>query len=144
MELSVEQEKAFLALIKEGNHVGLRKTLLTEQKSSGRSITVIIKDQDEEGMTVFLNACEYGHLNILSESLSLEEKEEEHRQDFCGRCDRNLRIGLQLAARDGHLTVVNRLVELGVSVKDDGAASIHLASNSGHLNVVGFLPALPW
>jgi ankyrin repeat protein len=59
--------------------------------------------------------------------------------------DYSRRTPFHLASRNGHLNVLNRLVELGASVNEityAGWAPLHLASANGHLNVINRLAEL--
>ena len=72
MELSTQEQrqKDLFSLVQEGNLVGLREALHTMQSIDGQSLSETLNDRDEEGMTMFLVACEHGHLDIVNEILS--------------------------------------------------------------------------
>ncbi len=99
------------------------KTRLHELESNGQSLSEVLKStRSNEGLTMFLVACEHGRLDIAEFLLEHGSMIDERSS---GKGDNDCRTGLHFAAQKGHLHIVNRLIELGASVieKDDYSSS---------------------
>jgi ankyrin repeat protein len=113
MDRQVQQK--LIDLIKAGDLEGL-KTRLHDVSSHGLS-ELLASTQNDEGLTMFIAACEQGRLEIAEFLLEHGSKIDER----CRSSSARGMTGLHLAAKNGHLHIVNRLVALGADVneKDD-------------------------
>ena len=62
--MNQQQQQQLFDLIEEGDLEGLREMFLV-QESNGQSLPAILTYRDDEGMTPFLVACQYGHLDVI-------------------------------------------------------------------------------
>ncbi len=129
-----EQQEELFGLIKAGDLEGLKMRLAYYMGKNCQSLSeVLASTRNDEGLTMFLAACEQGHLVIVEFLLQHGSRIDERSMSIFSV------TGLHLASECGHLNVVDRLVELGASLNEKanyGWTPLHYACEKGHLDIV--------